>query len=101
MSEDTHRIGNALIVKTHGLMKIRCRRPTSSRFVTRFSFGHGSRFGERADARGDLRVAHERQTAAVAVERLERLETEKAGVAEACRPAGRRRWRRARARSLR
>ena len=43
MSDETHRIGNALIENTHGLMKIRCRRPTSSRFSTRFWSGHGSR----------------------------------------------------------
>ena len=82
MSDDTQRIGNALIVNTHGLMKMRCRRPTSSRFVTRFSSGQGSRLGQRANPRRDRRVANERQPAAVAVERLERLEAEEAGVAE-------------------
>ena len=42
MSDETQRIGNALMVNTHGLMKIRCRRPTSSLFFTRSALGQGS-----------------------------------------------------------
>ena len=88
MSDDTHRIGNALMVNTHGLMKMRCRRPDSSRFSTRFASGHGSASAmarTRAASRG---IADEREPAAVAVERLERLEAEEPGVAErADRPA--------------
>ena len=82
MSDDTHRIGNALIVNTHGLMKMRCRRPMSSRLRHALFVGPRFGLGERANARRDRRVADERQPAAVAVERLERLEAEEAGVAE-------------------
>ena len=42
MSADTQSTGKSEIENTHGLTKIRCRRPISSRSRTRFSLGHGS-----------------------------------------------------------
>ena len=60
MSDETHRIGNALIVNTPGLMKIRCSLPTSSRFSTRFASGHGS---ASASARTRAAIAASRTSA--------------------------------------
>ena len=74
--------GNALIVNTHGLMKIRCKRPTSNRLSMRFSSGQRSALRQLADPARHAGVPHQGHAAAVTVQRLERLEAEEAGIAE-------------------